>query len=1132
MARPSDPIAQNPTSVRLVQDPSSPAPILPLAAPKSVWETAEPTLIRMEDPGSRKSITITRCLEIESTLSAGNRTPRRPKVSIEASAAEAPSVPMIRASKSAVALQKPLPSTPPRLSADERQSNATIARKSTAVSRDATSTEDKPKSNKLPPFRQSKRWEKFYNHQPAGLAAIETEGEGQKTAREKSIEQQRAELRYEVQSETPAPPALAPKLSLSSMHDNQSGVLSGGLCRPLSMPTWHAVKAERGPRRTSLPTKWATRVVSLRRKSGLTHKRSESVRSVSQDHSLRKVYMRRRLRTKRAIADLRRRANFGSKTTVVEDEEKVLNLDGIERRPTKDKRSPSLLAELHDPERARKWSAECEAMLSNPEFDDGFLAPTIQLTLSPNATKKSIDFGISSKQNQDDVSVLLKRSPDRTAGSSVNVGDPISLFAERAPQGKPTEKPLFAPDPPERTSSRVGAGLAQVAYSTKPKCISILNGFNDDGSASPVEVVEGVEATDTDVEPKRINFRQRMASTFSTRSAKGLEHAASNDTLARIESEALKSPALTTMEKVKQSTAFIMPPPRRKGDNPSGVPPQGPLPDLPSKTEELIINSEPHQDSTSTKDKDLSEAFPTLSPNALEMPNGYEPLQSGRSSRKPSKRSQSTTASKGLSIQPVHNNPATAVDALPTATSIYSQASLDSQQSSLLKKPYSRHDLSRLRSDRTQDVKKRYQSERNRERRISEEDESKPEKGAPTVPLPPLPQILHGQPSVDDLEKFPPVPTSRPQSRTSTRRAQSRSGTHGRESSRTSSNRHPARTLRQCQALERSDIKILVDADPSTGRFRAGAMSLEPSIAGSQDGSPTRFPRGSRQGSLREITKIGKVADKKASTRSLKSQGSSRKARIGSKPYRRGSGDSELDSEDEISGLLAPSNGKTSTLSTRRKCPSDIQTNSNRHDNLENIVLRLDRRMRKQEDQFEKIMRQQQEQSQKLAEIFNLHILSQARWSTVDDDALAKRHRDSLQVAGRSGQHGVRPTSDISSASATTYGTYGSITQDSAASGKASLTDPLEYEDPPAVKRPGTAKSNRSIATALHRPPPVAEAIPRGKLPEETSLVSKGEEWELDEEGKRRWSVNNSSTTTDKMDQGLDRSLEALMALE
>ena len=190
---------------------------------------------------------------------------------------------------------------------------------------------------------------------------------------------------------------------------------------------------------------------------------------------------------------------------------------------------------------------------------------------------------------------------------------------------------------------------------------------------------------------------------------------------------------------------------------------------------------------------------------------------------------------------------------------------------------------------------------------------------------------------------------------------------------------------------------------------------------------------------------------------------------------------------------------------SRRKQPSDVLVISSRCDNLENTMLRIERMM---------------------ATMFTLHASNQARRSAMDEDALGRRHRDSLQVTSQSGKHGLRPISDISSNSATTNATYGSTAQASAASGEASLTDPFEYDDL-LVKRPGTAKSNKSAATALHRPPPVSQVIPRGKLPEEMSLVSKGEGWEVDEEGRKRLSVNHTWTTTTDM----DRSLEALRAL-
>ena len=1110
MALPPSPRQQTLTSVRLVQqDPT-------------MLNGSHPHFLDMERHAPRKSITVTRSLEIKATFPTSNEFPPGSSVSVEGGggAAEAPVVPIIRMSKSAGALHKTLTSDPPRMSTDDRRSVTAMARKSVAASTATTSATDKPKTSKLPQFRQSKRWERVYNPLPAGLATIETEGEKPSTARERSMDQQRAAPPFSPQQSFAPPRFLALKPSMVSLKDDLSLLSAAGLCRPLSMPTWHALKAARASRPTSLPTRWARRVASFRRKSGQAYGRSESIRSQGKEPSVRKSHTKRRLRTKQKNADLRRKANWGASKinlAVLEDPDTVVNLDNVEHMQIRDKRSASFKKFLHDPEEVKKRSLDWGNMLANPEFDNYFFSPSGNVKLFTGANRKSLDLSEIARGHEAAAEKLTDPAGVATEQGGISFAHDVAAPEAFAYQSMPVGKRSTGPSPPERTSSKIGPKMAQVAYFSRATCIPVRAGTRDTGAMAYSDLPDTSDNLESETEPQRGNLRQRMASTFSHagRPSKTPKHVASTDTLAKIDAE-MKSPRLSTFDKIKQTTAFIIPPTRKNNPTPSGVPPPGPLPDLPSTHLESSGKSDGYKDPVV-----VTTVSSVTSPEIIQLPHGYESLESGRSSRRSSRRSRAAALAKGLTVRPIDVDVTSVGGAIPTPTSVYSQASVDSQQSQLLKKSYIRHDLSTFRSDRINERKKLYQKDRSRERRISEEDEIRPPGSPPTEPVLPLPLRLKAQASVDDLDKFPPPPPSRASSRASTRRTQSRARSHVRQSSRASSAHRGNVYVRQREALGTSEIKILVDANPS-GKFRAGAISPEPSIAGSQNGSPTKFHRGSRQNSLQDVTNIVKPAGKKASLRSLKSQGSTRVPKTVGRTLRKGSIDGVIDGEDEVSPLLGLATNSLVRVPAK-SFASGAQTAQ-----LERIVHSLEHALKKQHEEMRKQneeMKRQDEKIKLMGTLFNKLTLDEARRRAADSGALAQRHRDSLQVNAKVIKNGVRPISHISATSTTTNATLDSMTQTSAASGDASLTDPFEYDEPQVTKRPSTAKSSKqSVLTALHRPPPVASVIPRGRLPEETSLMSgKGSKLAIDgdEEARKRLSVNHELLTTDIIDDSL-----------
>ena len=1052
--------------------------------------------------------------------------------------ADAPNVPVnpteqsIRMSKSAAALKNRTPQPVPASNLEQGRRSTTDPSIGMAdagnLHRGAKHVFSERKSI-LPEFRQSRRWAKFQAAQAKAEKQQSEEPTQPSTVRESSFEQQRAQPNSSLQS-----PRSIPRSATTALSETDSILQAHGLCRSLSVPTWQVLRTARVPRPTSVPAKWVARKLSIRRHRRTTSRQSENKSSMDLTACPRMAQLRRRLRPRKAVADLRRKAGFASSTTKLADAEKVVDLNTPIGAHPREERPSSPVPSLHDPEKAKRFSQECEALLSNLDFDKDWLGtagkPVPDPTPAPGATQVS-------EPPRPTTSHIAP-----TATSNSETEDPQQSHApEPAAEARRIPETLhgvIAPEPPERTSSKGGPRLASIVHMSRPTCIPALVSLADGGESS---------STIRPSQPTTIETPTRQSSTMSKHFHKGPRPVASTDTLTMIEAQVQDSAHAAIVEKLKQKTAFIVGSHRRT-NTATSMPPERPLPSLPPPS----VEAAPEQSSSA-------------SPGTTDPPE--QPPKSEVShapSSGMSRKLQDVAALKGLKIDPI-NTETQAVQmspTLPTPSSTYSQASMVSLASLGLSVPFIRHDISRLRPDRTRGLKKRVQDDLARERRISEEDETTPVSlDYADRPLPPVPSLEH-QRSIDQLDQFPSVPSSRPPSRASvggkrlSTQSQSRSRSHARHSSKGSS----IRPKRARQMLGTSEIKVLVNTSPVIELSHTGTQSLDSGVA---DGSGTKSrvkPCHDIFTNKPNLSYIGKDSDcsravstKKPSLCSLRSQASSRPSTSIARPVRGATVEPATDSEDDMLPQFTSTRINSAGVKKlrRRWNSNDIQAMHRIQEDLaynHDIIMRLEQELRLQREEIQKTVRV-------FAPISHAKGLKGAKYNALQpsfvmdknttkaERVLAKelesinaaRDRSPKAKKAKDTSAKLRPVSHISSASATTNMTMGS---DERISVEGSMTDPHEYDLPSsenalAALSPttnGNASSSRPRSqgsmTALHHPPPVAKVLPKGKLAEEEGSTKSTQpepniEGDDDEE---RLNVNHGFTDTEQM----DRAIEAL----
>ena len=244
---------------------------------------------------------------------------------------------------------------------------------------------------------------------------------------------------------------------------------------------------------------------------------------------------------------------------------------------------------------------------------------------------------------------------------------------------------------------------------------------------------------------------------------------------------------------------------------------------------------------------------------------------------------------------------------------------------------------------------------------------------------------LNTQPSIDQLDRFPDVPESRPTSLVSTvvsprhSRGQSQSSYHAPTPHLAKTSSVRVLPSRPRQLLSQSNIFIVVDSDPVTTRFRAGAMSPAPSIGGSlhsRGGSLHQQIKHARQPSnLKETINIPgssmKVSTNRRSLHSLASQktASARSSLMGPGKHKRPNRNSNrsINSSSEESQLVLaakesrPAQKISSKSQRRRRWNSGdinhVKTLEQALEYYRGTIMKQEERLRDQADQIQMMIR-------------------------------------------------------------------------------------------------------------------------------------------------------------------------------
>jgi hypothetical protein len=935
----------------------------------------------------------------------------------------------------------------------------------------------------LPEFRQSRRWANFQTASELKSRNLETSDEEKMTLRQASFEQQRAQRKTSLQHRNSVPVSAAIAIS-----ETDSLMQATGLCGSISLPMWHLLRSAH-PKH--LPSKWANRKSPPKRHRRSSSKVSETSSITGAGVSPRKLQLRRRVRPKKAVADLRRTAGFGSRVSKLDEVDKIVNLDDMTSLDCSEKAKSSSLPSLHDAKKAKRFSQECEALLSNSDFDRYWLITAERTSvLADESSTRPIP---SSRKK---VSKLREKAAKKQQTSSTNSEPhPGTLCTDlEGLQASDAVAPGSEPTAQSSAGSKASAKIASIIQLTKTSCMPALSSFRD-GSIFPFN-----DSSST-IAPNRVadldsptQMSSRMAK--SSQGIPGLRSVGSNDTLSQIEAQMQDSTRAIIADKLGQNTAFIVASQPRPN---SGTPPERPLPDLP-----------PSDEGQRNPSSSPIDPKPESAMRVAESP----PMLSNKSSRRTL---QDIAASRGLKIHPITTQviPQEPSPALPTPSSTYSQPSHRSRPSISLSVPFPRHDLSQLRPDRVRGLKQRVQTDLARERHITEEDESSASateaagnKIKPSVPS-------EAKTAADPINNFPSVPLSRSESRASFShgRNPSTSRGHARHSSKASSIR-PAMVR---QILGTSEIKVLVDTNPVTGLFRAGALIPSPSLVGNgHEGSPAR----SRRNFSATCIKIDELstgfdqskkvsASKRPSIRSLRSQSSSHIPVLNTtstaRSLLRGPEAKISDSDDEVypllSSALAKSHGSGPMRQRRRTNSTDLQ--KAQLESFYKTIIRLERELRMKREEIHETMkglnqtidtthqkhqksasvgmarlgmmpdldldRERAEASSILARELKSLDAARSKKGRPREKACKNPPEPAATMTGKEEGDALRPVSHVSSTSATTNASAGT---DEQISREGSMTDPQEYElqptkctTPTPTPTPNSTHSRSHIAT-------------------------------------------------------------------
>lgn len=928
---------------------------------------------------------------------------------------------------------------------------------------------------RVPQFQQSKKWAKVHGADQAGQSVppppIKEDGpaESQReddrvlTMREASFEQQRAQMKKPLASKSDAGRARRPRrISRGSSITLQEG----GLCRSSATQYWKTVKATVviTPHRTArkcFGRRPANRRVSLARhretKSGRPAERVPVPAQVGADN--------KRLRLHVAAPKQSPAPPILSPAAEPSIERAV---NGKARGHIEKAQLRPPVPSLHDPEKDSRFSDECRAILSCMDFDrDWLLPPASVLPAVGKASKdeQSREHHLMSVPRVDPHQEISIHDPLTTAPAPVVRGArPIpAITVTTTPTGHDSPR---RPQPPARTSSKTVASLSAMMNMSKSPGIPSVSESSGDPSAS----AHGQLYTDTPgtqfSDQSQWLFRQPSAASAAGPSVLGPTSVMSTDTLTKIEAQVRNNPhsdfqAETNIVFVSGSEA--------KSGGPPSIPPERPLPAIPAEAK--IEN---------------------------EFARYRASMESRRGSRDKSEVPSQTAESKST-IQLLRNSwqSTPPVALLPPVTSLpdgrrsphlRSSSSLkreDSRCSVRSSRSFNRHTISGPRADRVREKRMRDLASTRSNSPKSDCAASNVETDEPTSTPVVTDDDVPGPTgaAVDQLDQFPTVPISRPPSipnaGSPVHHPRRQSTTSQASPVRQASKAKHRRNSRPVQHLSQSNIFVVVDSDPVTDRFRAGAMSPAPSIGGGhgRSGSPSKHKRtGSK---LKEVTthqqSPARSVKQRPSLDSLKgddapSTPSGRgKPRRPLRAIRSNSGRLSSSSDDsQPRGPTSPKKRASRPQKRRRWNSTDIGLIKILHQDLEEYygtILKQEEKLRWQASQIHMMVRV-------LEPINRARGVKTSPYIGIDDPAYCTTTDEETRLSlpeedcANQGHQRSNSTGNNSTASTTC-----SISTDTSKGfgDEASMTDPREYDPSPATLAPAPLSTSKGFSGAVSR---------------------------------------------------------------
>ncbi|KAL6243686.1 hypothetical protein RBB50_009119 [Rhinocladiella similis] len=818
---------------------------------------------------------------------------------------------------------------------------------------------------RLPQFQQSRKWAKVHDsrkpvHAPTVTVTqvpAETpeesdgpdESESQaRTMRELLFEQQRATkkpLSRGRSSHRSPPPRTISESSVEAQ--------DGGLCHPTSQHCLPATKAGAAVVPSTTSKKWR-RSRSRGRKVTPTKQREVKFQRAADRAGA--------PTSARVAMPARSRAPLiTSKQLPLLPTEHRRKVFAQEAQRAHQPRIPSPIPSLHDPEKDNKFSSECQELLRSMDFDHDFLLPLFSAVGPQTLTSQNL---------------LAAANHRPESQQTISIKDALTNI----PPTDKLEERQQRPQATARVSSKAVSNLANIFQLARAKSNPNPSAVKGQPSSGPGQPTRTRSTTRRPIMDRSF-LRMPSASAAAERTLRKPLSTMSVDTLAKIEAQVHNgetAAARATLEKVPSLSSES----GRRG--PPSIPPERPLPALPL---DALMDQSPRHSADSGRSgrgtrKGQASAIPVvLSRSSIRVVCQAPPVD---------------VVLDSSAVRPTH--PGLKQSKAPNKTYGAGAAAVDladQSSSSSLSSKLSGNSLRSSRSYRRSICSARadkVKEKRLRDLATSKNSSTSPNRSAghqhinTTTTIPPTsfdrPTLFAGKADVDQLDQFPAVPTSRPGS-SSVASVQSPTRARGQSfNSITNPFRQPSKkhtSSRHGQVLGQSNIFVVVDSDPITARFRAGAMSPSPSIGSGNNGGRPTSPLKNKQykagpSTLREVTTHQGSNGPKPNTASVRvarveppiplaaaPRKTKRHARQNSIQPSSSSDESTTPSMNRSSRAKSPQNKQSRRPTKRRRWNSfDISLVKTLHENLEDYygtILKQEERIQWQADQLRMMVR-------------------------------------------------------------------------------------------------------------------------------------------------------------------------------